>query len=65
MKVRPLPYDLKEKVEQELQRLEKEGVIYKVSQSDWPARVALVREKDYSLRVCGEYKLIVNKNMLI
>lgn len=37
MKVRPLPYDLKEKVEQELQRLEKEGVIYKVSQSDWPA----------------------------
>ena len=64
MKVRPLPYDLKEKVEQELQRLEK-GVIYKVSQSDWPARVALVPEKDYSLRVCGEYKLIVNKNMLI
>lgn len=34
MKVRPLPYDLKEKVEQELQRKEKEGVIYDVSQSD-------------------------------
>jgi len=32
MKVRPLPCDLKEKVEQELQRLEKEGVIYNVSQ---------------------------------
>lgn len=56
---------LKEKVEQELQRLEKEGVIYNVSQSDWAARVALVPGKDDSLRVCGEYKLIVNKNMLI
>lgn len=65
MKVKPRPYDRKEKVEQELQRLEKEGVIYKVSQSDWPARVALVPEKDYSLRVCGEYKLIANENMLI
>ena len=38
LKARPIPYALKEKVEQELQRLEDEGIIYKVSQSDWAAQ---------------------------
>ena len=31
LKARPIPYTPKEKVKQELQRLEDEGIIYKVS----------------------------------
>lgn len=53
LKVIRLPYDLKEKTEQVLQRLEEEEVIYSLSKSDWAAPVALVPEKDDSLRVCG------------
>ena len=61
LKARPLPYALKEKVEQELQRLEDEGIICKVSQSDWAAPVVLVLKNDGSLRVCGDYKITVKQ----
>ncbi|KAL9975232.1 hypothetical protein ACROYT_G012366 [Oculina patagonica] len=44
-----VPYALKDKVEQELQRLEEEGIIYKVNQSEWAAPVVLVPKKDGSL----------------
>ena len=61
LKARPVPCALKEKVEQELHRLEDEGIIYKVIQSDWAAPVVLVPKKDGSLRVCGDYKVTVNQ----
>ena len=57
LKARPVPYALKEKVE--LQRLEDEGIIYKVS--DCTAPVVLVPKKDGLLRECGDYKMTVNQ----
>jgi hypothetical protein len=59
-KPRPVPYALKEAVEKELDRLEKAGVIKKVSRSDWASPIVVVPKRDNSVRVCGDYKVTIN-----
>ena len=56
-----MPYALRSKVEAELDRLEKEGVIEPVQFSDWAAPIVPVVKKDGSIRICGDYKLTVNR----
>ena len=58
---RPVPYALREKVENELNRLEREGIIEPVQFSDWAAPIVPVMKSDGSVRICGDYKLTVNK----
>ena len=60
-KARPVPYALREKVENELQRLETEGIIEPVQMSDWAAPIVPVLKRDGSVRICGDYKLTVNQ----
>ena len=59
-KPRPVPYALRDKVEQELERLQRDGVIEPVSFSEWAAPVVPVAKTDGSLQLCGDYKLTVN-----
>ncbi|XP_057711364.1 uncharacterized protein K02A2.6 [Corythoichthys intestinalis] len=59
-KARVLPFAMKEKVEKELERLEKEGVINPVKHSEWAAPVVPVSKRDGGLRLCGDYKVTVN-----
>ena len=58
---RAVPYALRAGVEKELDRLEKEGIIEPVQFSEWAAPIVPVRKKDGSVRICGDYKLTVNK----
>ena len=60
-KARSLPFSLKKKVEQELERLQQQGVIAPVQLSDWAAPVVPVIKEDGNLRLCGDYKVTVNK----
>ncbi|XP_062500846.1 uncharacterized protein K02A2.6-like [Corticium candelabrum] len=57
---RSVPYALQEKVEEELGRLQNEGILKLVDYSDWAAPVVVVRRRDGSLRICGDYKVTVN-----
>ncbi len=59
-KPRPVAYALKDKVEQELSRLQKEGVITPVQFSDWAAPIVPVIKSDGSIRICGDYSVTVN-----
>ena len=54
----PVPFSLREKVEKELDRLEKEEIIKPVQFSDWA--VPVVKE-DGSVRLCGDYRVTVNQ----
>ena len=60
-KARPVPYALREKIEQDLERLEKAGTIKPVQYSEWATPIVPVMKSDGTVRVCGNYKLIVSK----
>ena len=51
-------------MEEELDRLEKLGVVKKVERSDWASPVVCVPKKDGSIRICGDFKVSVNHVLL-
>ena len=57
VKPRRVPYALKDEVERELDKLEKNGVI-KTERSDWASPIVVVPKADKSVRICGDYKVI-------
>ena len=57
---RPVPYALRPLVEQELERLERAGVLQPGSHSDWAAPIVTVPKHDGAVRICRDYKLTVN-----
>ena len=57
---RPVPFAMKERIERELERLEKTGVIYPVNHSEWATPIVPIPKPDRSIRICGDYKVMVN-----
>ena len=60
-KPRVVPYALREAVENELDKLEKNGVIVKTERSKWASPLVVVPKKDKSVRLCGDYKVTLNQ----
>lgn len=60
-KPRPVPFALRQRVEQELERLQRDGIIEPVKFSEWAAPVVPVVKSDGGIRLCGDYKLTVNR----
>jgi len=59
-KPRRLPFAIKPVVGAELDQLEKNGVIEKVTQSDWATPIVVVRKPGGRVRICGDFKVILN-----
>ena len=49
------------RVDAELDRLQAEGIITPIKYSDWAAAIVPVVKQDGSIRICGDYKLTVNR----
>jgi len=60
-----VPHAIRESMEIELDRLETAGIIEKVEHSDWAAPVVLIPKGDRKLRLCGNYKVTINPQLLV
>ena len=60
-KARPLPYAIKEKVEDELLNMVNQNIIVPVSHSDWAAPIVPIQKTNDDIRICGDFKVTVNK----
>ena len=57
---RQVPFSIREKVEEKLERLQALGVIQPVQFADWAAPIVPVLKSDGRIRICGDYKITVN-----
>ena len=57
---RPVPYAIRQQVADELDRLEKEGIIEKINRCEWAAPIVVVSKADGGIRLCGDYKVTIN-----
>ena len=57
-KARPLPYAIKEKVEDELSNMVKQNII---SHSNWAAPIVPIQKTSGGFQICGVFKVTVNK----
>lgn len=60
-----LPYALKNRVEKELERLVAEGHIEKIQDSEWATPIVPVMKLNGEVRICGNFKLTVNSQLVV
>ena len=60
-KARTLPFSPKDKVEEELHRLESLGIITPIKHSQWAAPIVPVVKQNDTIRLCGDYRITVNQ----
>ena len=58
---RSVPHVLRGRVEQELERLEKTGIIVAIKFSYWATPVVPLVKGDRSIRICGDYKVTIKR----
>ena len=65
IKPRSVPYAMRKRVDEELDKLEQQGVWKKVEYSKWAAPIVpVLKDKNNPggpIRICGDYKMTVNK----
>ncbi|XP_058456730.1 uncharacterized protein K02A2.6-like [Malaya genurostris] len=65
LKARTLPFSIRDAVEKEIKTLVESGVLLKVDRSEWATPVVPVMKSGGKIRLCGDYKLTLNKSLLI
>uniref|UniRef100_A0A5S6QJF2 RNA-directed DNA polymerase n=1 Tax=Trichuris muris TaxID=70415 RepID=A0A5S6QJF2_TRIMR len=61
MSARRVPFALKQRIEEELNRLVAQGVLEPVQHTTWATPIVPVLKPNGDIRICGDYKCTVNK----
>ena len=64
-KFRTVPYHVRTPIEDKLDRLEREGVLEKVTFSEWATPIVAVPKSDGKVRLCGDFKVTVNPQLKV
>ena len=65
LEAKTVPLSLRIKVEQELEKLQNDGIIEPISHSLWATPIVSVIKKNDNVRLCGDYKLTANPVMCV
>ncbi|XP_062717120.1 uncharacterized protein K02A2.6-like [Aedes albopictus] len=65
LRARPVPFSIRNAVEEEIKTLEKNGVLVKVNHSAWATPVVPVMKMNNRVRLCGDYKITVNPILVV
>lgn len=65
MKARLIPFKLISFVDKALDELTNAGVLAKIENSDWVTPIVPVLKADGSIRICGDYQIIINSKLII
>ena len=60
VKARTVPFAMKDVVEAEIDKMEKDGILKSVSFSDRATPIVIVPKPDGNIRICGYYKRTIN-----
>lgn len=63
IKARQPPYALRSGIEDELARLQRDGIIQPVEFSNWATPIVPIVKTDHTIRICGDYKSTLNNVM--
>ena len=64
-RARQVPYAIKPKVEEEIERLLKLGHLEKVEASDWATPIVPVLKGNGNVRICGDFKITLNPHLVV
>ncbi|XP_055622179.1 uncharacterized protein K02A2.6-like [Toxorhynchites rutilus septentrionalis] len=65
LKSRSIPFSIQDVVENEINRMVEKGILLKVNHSEWATPIVPVMKSANKVRLCGDFKLTVNKNLLV
>ncbi|XP_053698952.1 uncharacterized protein K02A2.6-like [Sabethes cyaneus] len=65
LKARSIPFAIRDTVEREIENMVKNGILVKVEHSAWATPVMPVMKSNDRVRLCGDYKVTINKYLNI